>query len=78
MSDPSDPSTRWAAIAPSDSTQIVPPRAIYVGGTGDIVATGVDGVDATFKAVPQGTVLPIRPKLIKATGTTATLIIGFY
>lgn len=78
MSDASDPSPRFAAITPHDTNQIVPPRAIYVGGTGDIVAVGVDGVEVTFKAVPQGRDLAIRPKIIKETGTTATLIVGYY
>lgn len=78
MSDASDPSPRFAAITPHDTNQLAPPRAIYVGGAGDIVAVGVDGVEVTFKAVPQGSTLPIRPKIIKNTGTTATLIIGFY
>jgi hypothetical protein len=78
MSEQSDPSPRFAAITPHDEDQITPPRAIYVGGAGDIVAVGVDGNDETFKAVPQGSILPIRPKLIKDTGTTATLLIGLY
>lgn len=50
---------------------------IYVGGAGDITLTPADGgADVVYKAVPVGTVLPARTRRIKATGTTATLMIG--
>ena len=63
-------------VAPADGADLpVRPRGIYVGGTGDIVAT-MGGIDLTFKAVPVGTWLWISPTRIKATGTTATLMLG--
>lgn len=70
---------RWAAVTPHDSTNFTElPKAIYVGGTGDIVAVGSDDATATFKAIPVGTILPIRPKRINSTNTTATLMIALY
>lgn len=63
-------------VAPSDATDLpIRPRAIYVGGTGDIVVT-MGGTDLTFKAVPVGAWLWISPTRIKNTGTTATLMLA--
>lgn len=64
------------SVTTSDGTDLpTRPRAIYVGGTGDIVAT-MGGTDVTFKAVPVGSWLWISPTRIKATGTTATLMLA--
>lgn len=70
--------TRAIAIVPSDAVSpAIAVRGIYVGGAGDIVVRMPgDSADVTFKAVPVGTTLYISPKLVKATGTTATLMIG--
>ena len=66
-----------AAVTTSDTVDLpTRPRAIYVGGTGDIVAT-MGGIDLTFKAVPVG-LLWISPTRIKATGTTATLMLALF
>lgn len=51
-------------------------RAIYVGGAGAIAVLDWDGNEAIFAGVPAGTVLPIRPRRLMATGTTATNLIG--
>ena len=78
--------TSSTAISPSDSTDLAegPCSAIYVGGTGDVVVeipndgTGVAGqsrTTATFKAVPVGTVLPVRAARVK-TASTATLMLA--
>lgn len=67
-----------STVVPADGTDLpTRPRALYVGGTGDIVAT-MGGTDLTFKAVPVGTWLWISPTRIKATGTTATLMLALY
>lgn len=71
------PCRKGFAITPHDSNALaVTPRAIYVGGAGNITFTGLDGVDVTLVAVPVGTLLPIMPSLVKATGTTATNLVG--
>lgn len=70
------PADKATAITPNDSTDLVDvPRGIYVGGTGNIVAT-INGVDLTFNNAQAGTILPIRPTRIKATNTTATGLIA--
>ena len=51
-------------------------KGLYVGGTGDVVAQDIEGNNATFKAVPVGTILPIQFKKIIKASTTATLMIA--
>lgn len=63
-----------AAITPSDST-VVAFRAVYVGGTGNVVLTGLDGNDVTFQACPVGLIIPMACTKVKA-ATTATLLVG--
>lgn len=65
-------------IVPHATNAISPiPDQVYVGGAGDITCRLMgDSSDVVFKAVPVGTLLPIRPQYIRATGTTATLMLG--
>ncbi len=75
----SDPAFSAAAITASDSTDLANPvRAIYVGGAGSVVVTMVAGNDVTFSGLPAGMILPIRAKRVKATGTTATGLVGLW
>lgn len=62
-------------ITKSDTVAQPAMDALYVGGAGDLVVAGGDGVARTFKAPPVGTVLQIAPKLVMA-ATTATLLVG--
>ena len=55
-----------------------PSIGFYVGVTGDVKVTGMDGVAVTFKAVPAGQIIPLRTKQIWATGTTAGSIVVLY
>lgn len=65
-------------ITPNDTvTQPSSIEAIYVGGAGDVTITTQAG-SATFKAPPIGTILPVKPVKVMATGTTATLLIGLW
>lgn len=54
------------------------PRAIYIGGNGNLVCTGADGNSVTFTGLVIGTILPFRPVTITASGTTATNLLGLY
>jgi hypothetical protein len=73
------PAASVAAITTSDTVELTHvSRHIYVGGTGDISVVMRDSSTAVFKAVPVGTVLPIRVRRINATGTTATLLLNLY
>jgi hypothetical protein len=63
------------AITPSDTAPNVT-RGVYVGGAGNVTVVTLAGSTVTFTAVPVGTVVPIQTKLVKATLTTATLLVG--
>ena len=64
-----------AAVTPSDSA-FVSFVGLYVGGAGNIAVTGGDGADVSFSSVPGGTILPLRIIRVKATGTTASGLVG--
>ena len=68
------------AITPSDSTDLADiPKAIYVGVAGNLVVTLVDDASSvTFVGVQAGSVLPIRPKRVHATSTTASSLLALY
>lgn len=63
-----------AAVTPADS-DIAPTRGVYVGGTGSLVVTFVDGSSAiTIAAIPTGTLLPICVKRIAAASTATNIV----
>ncbi len=68
------------AVTPNDNNDLTPFafRGLYIGGTGNVAVVPVenDQTVVTFSAVPVGTILPIQVRKVKATGTTATLIIA--
>ena len=65
------------AIAPDDGAALPEvTRALYVGGGGSIAVEMASGALVTFAAVAEGTVLPIRVERVKATGTSATALLG--
>jgi len=66
-----------AAVTPSDSTVLPPFQMLYVGGTGAVTVTLLDGTDVVFSAIPVGTFLPIRGTKVKA-ATSATLIVAMW
>jgi hypothetical protein len=69
----------FVAVTPHDSTNFTRiPRGIYVGGVGNLQAVKHDGTVVEFTAVQAGTLLPIRPKRINSTDTTASAIIALY
>lgn len=73
------PAGKAVAVTPDDDVDLPSGicRALYIGGTGDLVVTMADGNDVTFTAVPAG-VFPIRVQRVKATLTTATAIVALY
>lgn len=64
-----------AAITPSDTTAQTY-RAIYVGGAGNVTVITTGGNTVTFTAPPVGTIIPVEVSYVKATLTTATLLVG--
>lgn len=76
---PRNPFANAAAVTPSDSADLADvTQALYVGGAGALAVVMQGGQTVTFSAVPVGTVLDIRVSRVKATGTTATLIIALW
>ena len=76
---PSAPATRLVAVTPHDTNPLPDlPKALYVGGGGTIVLAGAVGGDATLTNVPAGTILPIRARFVRATGTTAQAIVALH
>jgi len=65
---------RWSSITPNDSVD-VEYRAIWVQSAGDIALRDMNDNDETF-TVQDSTLLPLQPKRVLATGTTATGIKG--
>jgi len=50
---------------------------LYIGGAGNVVVRPEGtGSDVTYYSVPAGQYLFVRTSLVKATGTTATNIVG--
>ncbi|MCM2505103.1 hypothetical protein NDN16_15640 [Aureimonas altamirensis] len=75
---PFGPAGAFFAITPNDGAALAyVTTGLYVGGGGDVaVADPVTSSPVTFKAVPAGSILPIRTVRVLATGTTATFIVG--
>jgi hypothetical protein len=73
------PYTNAVAVTPSDSADLTTvTRALYVGAAGDVTLVDQASNTTLFKAVPTGTVLPVRATRVKATGTTATQIVALW
>lgn len=70
------PLTTGEAVTPHNTNELTKvSRALYIGVSGDVAVVMQDGTTLTFKAVPVG-LLPIRVKIVKSTGTTATDIVA--
>jgi len=74
-----EPASNAEIVTPDDNSDLgTVSRALYVGVSGDIAVVMSGGASIIFTGVGSGTVLPIRVKQVKATGTTASLIINLY
>lgn len=65
------------AVSPTNDLAVGPYRGLWIGGTGDVTVICVrDDTAVTFVAVPAGTYIPVAVKEVRATGTSATNIVG--
>jgi hypothetical protein len=66
-------------VAPSDADDLPQvTRALYVGGTGDVSLRLKGGAALTLPNVQAGSLLPLRVAQVRATGTTATGLVGLW
>ena len=74
------PARKAAAVTPHDSNALTDtPKALYVGGAGNLVCRLVDdSADVTFVGVVAGSILPVRVSHVRSTSTTATSIVALY
>ncbi|MEM7703264.1 MAG: hypothetical protein AAF251_15105 [Pseudomonadota bacterium] len=72
------PATDCFAITPDDSADLTTAtKALFVGVGGDVVLRPVAGdTDVTFRNLPDGSVLDVRVRAIRSTGTTAGSLVG--
>jgi hypothetical protein len=69
--------THAIPITPSDSFVFPSPtRFLWVGSTGNVAVTMIDGNVVTINAVPSGTKLPFSVTQVRATNTSASNIVG--
>lgn len=70
---------RALAVTPSDSNNLsVIPKALWISGAGTLSVIAVDDGDAgtpvALGSLSVGTLVPLRVRRVRATGTTATVI----
>lgn len=74
---PSDPARDAFMIAPHDTAPLDRlPKAILIGGAGSLTLRAVDAGSDIAVAVTAGQIVPVRAAYVRATGTTATQIVG--
>lgn len=75
---PTAPALLCFEITPDDNASLAhPTKALYIGGPGDLVVrTPLSPADVTFRNLPAGYILDVRAIAVRATGTSATAIVG--
>lgn len=72
------PASNCFAITPDDLQELSQaPKAIYIGTGGDIVLRALDSdEDVVLRNTISGSILDIRIRAVRATGTSAQDIVG--
>lgn len=71
------PANHGFAVTPNDATDLAEiTRAVYVGGGGALAVVLNSSAELVLLNVAAGALLPLRARRVKATGTTATGIVG--
>lgn len=69
---------RVVAVSPSDSTDLTDiPKALWVSVAGTVTICGADDSSDTgvsLGSLSIGTLIPVRARRVKSTGTTATVV----
>lgn len=68
---------RAASVTPSDTTNQTG-SGLHVGGAGAVSLVTEGGDTVTFSGLTAGTVLYVRFTQVRATGTTATLLVRLW
>jgi hypothetical protein len=66
------------AITTHDTNTYAAPVAVYVGGAGVVTCAPAHGGADVAVTVPAGGMVPFRVLAVRATGTTATLMVAVY
>lgn len=75
----SAPAQGGFAITPSDSSDLAAEtRGLWVGASGDLALVLASGDEVILAGAIAGSLLPLRVRRVKATGTTATSLVGLY
>lgn len=73
------PATGGAAVTPHDTNELSKiTRYLYVGTAGTLTVVTSDGTTLAFGAVTAGSLLPLRVKIVKSTGTGASNIVALW
>jgi len=64
------------SITPADSDLTSPVEALWVGGSGNVKITTLDGSVVTLVGIIAGSLIPIAVKRVWSSDTTATSIVG--
>lgn len=83
MSQLTRPGASTVAVTASNTVDITQlngeyPRALWVGGAGNVAVVTPDGTVNTITGVPAGTLLPIQTRRVNSTNTTATSMVAIY
>lgn len=72
------PAKSLRAVTPNDSAELAyVAKALYVGGAGNLsIIAQEDSAAITLTNVAAGSIIPVRAKIVRATGTTATGIVA--
>ncbi|MBB3967061.1 spike base protein, RCAP_Rcc01079 family [Rhizobium metallidurans] len=71
------PASTGFAITPDDTLALPETtRALYVGFGGSVAVEMASGAVLTFQGVADGALLPLRVARVRASGTTASGVIG--
>ena len=72
------PSSDCFPITPNDSTDLPKAtKALFVGTGGDVLLRPVSGSeDILFRNLPDGSILDVRVRAVRATGTSAADLVG--